>query len=750
MNKLSLKKTSVKWLVAIAVFFVAVLVSCFIFASYVPKNTTLTSIDGKNVTDVARSAEGNCAYYSTNGGKIVLLNDADKVLDEFDLNAYTEEKYGVGCRSISKLYQYDGYSSLIAVADDLYLYCFAREDNQLQLKERVQYVGGVQASTYGNGYLYFLTKIQSYYKIYKYSANNLSEGAVASGYIYRFDGMAADREGNDYINLSLANGLIPTSMDVVGEYIYLIHKGGAFKISTDFEMNRFTDMSNEEREEKGAFDFKSSGAFKVYANKFDSDKYGMYYPDEISIRGSGYNRQNEMFYFVSADQSVHYYAKADMDELSLGELMESTPYDFSLPAVPTEETDALTYDAERNVGYVRYALTDEITKIDFNSGKILFSVKNAFNIKKMKLNEAGEMLYVLYQNHNLTESSEKNIFMRIDINKIANKDTFRTLTIISIVTAVVTVLVELVLFLCIINARTKAYVIDVLKGFIKHRYVYLILLGCMVLLVAFCYYPGVATMILSLFDYSQERPTMVWNNFANYQQIFNNVYAGESFRNMFIFLGTDLLFGLVPPVIFAFFLSIMRNKQYSKLMRMLMFIPSVVPSICSLMIWRMGIYGEYGVVNTVIRLLKGESVKFLTSTKWALPSLILMNFPFVGGYLIFYGAMMNIPSSYYEAAELEGCSVLRRLLNIDIPLILPQLKYVLTTTFIASVQNFGRTYMVTSGSWGTQTPINLMYGYMVNGEYGLASAYATVIFIFLVAVTVVNLRSQLKADKEGD
>lgn len=77
----------------------------------------------------------------------------------------------------------------------------------------------------------------------------------------------------------------------------------------------------------------------------------------------------------------------------------------------------------------------------------------------------------------------------------------------------------------------------------------------------------------------------------------------------------------------------------------------------------------------------------------------MMGFPFVGSYLIFYGGMMNIPDSYYEAAELEGCGPWKRLFTIDIPLIRPQIKYVFITIFIASVQNFGRTYMVTSGDW---------------------------------------------------
>ena len=243
---------------------------------------------------------------------------------------------------------------------------------------------------------------------------------------------------------------------------------------------------------------------------------------------------------------------------------------------------------------------------------------------------------------------------------------------------------------------------------------------------------------------------MIWNNFKNYSEIFAGAYAAEAFRNMGIFLVADIVLALVPPVLFAFFLTVMRNKGYSSLTRMLLFIPGIVPSVATLLIWKTGIYGESGVLNTLLGALGLEKVKFLTSSSAALPSLIMMGFPFVGSYLIFYGGMMNIPDSYYEAAELEGCGPWKRLFTIDIPLIRPQLKYVFITIFIASVQNFGRTYMVTSGDWGTQTPINLMYNYMVNGKYGLAAAYATVIFAFLAVVTVINLRSQLKSDLGGE
>ena len=120
----------------------------------------------------------------------------------------------------------------------------------------------------------------------------------------------------------------------------------------------------------------------------------------------------------------------------------------------------------------------------------------------------------------------------------------------------------------------------------------------------------------------------------------------------------------------------------------------------------------------------------------------MMGFPFVGSYLIFYGAMMNIPDSYYEAAELDGITVMKRFLFIDIPLIFAQMKYVFVMTFISSVQNFGRIYMVTDGGMGTAAPIYVLYERIKGQNFGLASAYATILFVFLFAATAINMRKK--------
>ena len=105
---------------------------------------------------------------------------------------------------------------------------------------------------------------------------------------------------------------------------------------------------------------------------------------------------------------------------------------------------------------------------------------------------------------------------------------------------------------------------------------------------------------------------------------------------------------------------------------------------------------------------------------------------------------MNIPTEYHEAGRLEGLGIIKRFLSIDIPLIMPQIKYIFIMTFIDSVQNYARTYIL--GSSGTITPVENMYRIMTGtqADYGMASAYATILFVFLFFAVATNFKMQRK------
>lgn len=499
-----------------------------------------------------------------------------------------------------------------------------------------------------------------------------------------------------------------------------------------------------------------NGELKLDASAFDKNLYNSYSTGGSSFRGCAYVEAEDKYYIVTqgytvlvCDAGQDFSAYNSQRKFDLPLVIAET--NITLPYSPQSQGAALLYDKTLNVGYVNYDNQQKVSRIDFNTMQLTSTMNLDFDIRSIMQCADGNQIFYMYMNP-YEAASGAFIVRSATMERRGIQNTLEALQVVAGVLAVCAAIVLLFALLCLYKKGFTPKFMNVMQGFRKQWLIYLIILGTMSLVALFCFYPAIGSISLSFFDYTSERPVRLWNHFGHYKYIFTNDGALKEFGNMFIFLGSDLLIALLPPLIFAFFLTIMRNKKYSGLMRTLLFIPGIIPGVATTLLWREGIYGMRGAINGLLDWLNGAAVNpeinFLGSTenpamvKW---SLIMMGFPFVGSYLIFYGAMMNVPDSYYEAAELDGITVIKRFVFIDVPLIFAQIKYVFIMTFISSVQNFGRTYMTeTGGAAGAQTPVHTMYNFVTSDNYGRASAYATVLFIFLFFATMINLRVQTK------
>lgn len=288
------------------------------------------------------------------------------------------------------------------------------------------------------------------------------------------------------------------------------------------------------------------------------------------------------------------------------------------------------------------------------------------------------------------------------------------------------------------------------KAFWKHRLVYFSLIPVIVVIGIFCYVPMVWSIILSFCDYLPGEHSY-WIGFENFSKVIATQSFWQSCIPMLIFLLTDLAKALIPPIIFAECLIAIRRKGFSFWTRCLLFIPGILPGVATTLLWMNGIFGEYGLANQIAALFDPDwvSLNFLANSSTTLPSMIMFGLPWVGSYLIFYGAIMGLPSSMYEAARLDGCGWFKRIFRLDLPLILPQIKYIIITTFIASVQSYTNMYIVANGDlpWANQLGIStpafhMYYELMHNMNYGTASAMGVFLFLFLLVATVINFRMQ--------
>lgn len=279
-------------------------------------------------------------------------------------------------------------------------------------------------------------------------------------------------------------------------------------------------------------------------------------------------------------------------------------------------------------------------------------------------------------------------------------------------------------------------------GFIKSWKSYAFVLPTFVLLGMFMYVPTVWGLILSFFDYVPgvySRPV----GFENFIAVLKDPFFTGGIGNMLIFLVTDLFKALIPAVLIAEFILALNSKKAQYWVRVLIYIPGILPGVAVLLIWTKGIYGEMGLFNSILGLFGGKGVDWLGNDKTALLSLILIGLPWVGQYILFYGALMSVPDSYKESAKLDGCSWFKSIVYIDFPMIMPQLKYVFIITFITSIQDFGRVYMTTGQIAATNIPSLQMYMTLNSGSgYGRAAAMGMLLFIVVFGATLINLKAQ--------
>ncbi|MGN1099900.1 MAG: carbohydrate ABC transporter permease [Christensenellales bacterium] len=397
----------------------------------------------------------------------------------------------------------------------------------------------------------------------------------------------------------------------------------------------------------------------------------------------------------------------------------------------------LTYGAQDDVLAVFYDLFDDVTILDAQTGSVQSRFTGVFNLKNAKISADGETLYTFSKDGS---DYVLNAFSLDAVSKAKTLGVFRSIFVILACLMIVTALVCAGMLIRIGKTKKPIEGKAILRDISKHKFIYIILCPSIILLFLFCYYPSVASMVMAFFDYRSGYP-VIFNGFENFRVLFSNPLIGDAIRNMFIFLVCDIVLGVIPPIIFAWSLVVMKSKKFSSMARTLLFIPGIIPGIAGILIWKEGIYGTYGLLNTVLKyVFNQEPVAFLGDERYSMLSIIMMGFPFVGSYLIFYGALANVPQAYYEAAELDGCGVFRRIISIDIPFVSPQMKYVFVMCFIGSVQNVSRIMMTTQGAAGTQIPIYMMYNYLSDNNYGVSSAMALILFVVLMVATFFNMK----------
>lgn len=204
--------------------------------------------------------------------------------------------------------------------------------------------------------------------------------------------------------------------------------------------------------------------------------------------------------------------------------------------------------------------------------------------------------------------------------------------------------------------------------------------------------------------------TMKWNNFANFVEVYSDPLFWKSFLVDLFFVATQfftLLIALVTAAILA------QLPRASKVFTVLFFIPQICSSVAIALMWQNIFDVNYGIVNSVLVKLFGESarVNWLGESGPFLSVMFIITVWKAPGYgiLMYKAAFTNVNENLYEAARLDGANRFQQMLHITLPAISPTTFFLVISGINAGMQTFDIVHVITGGSSGAGSWTN-QYG----------------------------------------
>ncbi|HEV8632800.1 MAG TPA: sugar ABC transporter permease [Chloroflexota bacterium] len=228
---------------------------------------------------------------------------------------------------------------------------------------------------------------------------------------------------------------------------------------------------------------------------------------------------------------------------------------------------------------------------------------------------------------------------------------------------------------------------------------------------------------------------------GNYDQLLRDALFWKTAGNSLYYT-----LGAVPIGVFlAFWLALLLNRQMKGVvfLRTVFFLPHVTLTVAIAVVWAWIYHPDLGLINYLLGLVGIDGPRWLQSTTWAMPAIILMsNWKGIGyAMLIFLAGLQGIPEEYYEAATIDGAGWLKQLRHITVPLLSPTTFFILVTSFIGAMQGFDQFYVMTQGGPAFATTTVVMYVYDNGFQFfkmGYAATVAAMLFLAIFLITLLQ------------
>lgn len=273
--------------------------------------------------------------------------------------------------------------------------------------------------------------------------------------------------------------------------------------------------------------------------------------------------------------------------------------------------------------------------------------------------------------------------------------------------------------------------------------------AAVVLFALFFLGPGILGLYYSFTDYTGVgEPEFI--GVANYLKLFDDQQFYSSLTR------TLLYTVLAVPVhyVVALGISLLLTSaatRFRTAARVIFFLPWLISPIVIGVIWRWMFGENFGLVNYVLSVLGAPGQRWETDGSLALAVVILAGA--WGGtaftMLLFIAALRNIPTSYLEAAQIDGASAAQRFFRITLPLLRPTSFMVILLGTLGAMKEFAMVQALNGGGPGTENMFMVQYIYQTGfqrAQIGYASAVSMVLMVILIVIALVQMRFDRRED----
>jgi multiple sugar transport system permease protein len=264
-------------------------------------------------------------------------------------------------------------------------------------------------------------------------------------------------------------------------------------------------------------------------------------------------------------------------------------------------------------------------------------------------------------------------------------------------------------------------------------------------LTVFLILPILASFVLIFMEYDVLSPPR-WAGTANLRALVSDQRLLTMYWNTLRFVFFATLFNNVLGLLLAMGVNRAMHGAIRYVLRTALFFP-VLTTVASLaLVWSFLLTQDRGVVNYLLQQVGLGPVPWLSSSRWAMVSVVMFDVWRACGYLmvIYLAGLQAIPEMLYEAAEVDGANQFQRLRYVTLPLITPTAFFAIVISLLGASQVFDNVWVLTNGGPADASRLIVLYIYEIGFArfaMGYAAAVSLTLFIILVAMTLFQFRA---------